>query len=96
MKSETASLTVEASLQLAVSLMRDGDREWRLGEDIHALIEMDLEGHSKRLPMDEKEFVALLEKDKRFKSIGHGFFALEGVKVDMKQFNRLIAMGMFG
>jgi len=85
-------LTVEGSLQLAVELLKFGDRDWRLGRDIHALLQIDLEGERLQLPMDEDEFVLLLEKDERFKSLAHGFFALGDAEVDMDHLNRLIAM----
>jgi len=89
-------LTEEATLHLAVSLLKDGDREWRHARDIHGMIEMDLENLGLVLPVDVDRFETLLKNDQRFTALGHGFFSLEGVEVDMDYFNRLISMGMYG
>ena len=94
--SESSCLTVEAALQLAVSLLKNGEREWRHARDIHSLLEMDLREQPIQLPVDAEEFEHLLEKDGRFVAVGHGFFSLEGVEIDMDYFNHLISMGMYG
>jgi len=89
-------LTDEATLCLAVSVLQKEEREYLNAHDIHSIIETNIEEQPLRLPVDAKDFETMLEKSEKFVSLGHGFFSLEGVEVNMELFKRLIAMGMYG
>lgn len=72
---DTPTLTVEMTLQLAVKLLKDEDKEWWVARDIYAVLEMEQEKQAVpfQLPGTEEEFEALLEQDVRFVASGHGF-----------------------